>query len=568
MNLFRDPRARRALLTTVLCCLVVVCGHAVAAARLADDYRHLFETGAGNGAFGEIAVGLIDGKAQGTWFFGRGTGSATPGGDSVFEIGAATDVFTGLLLAQAALDGKVRLRWPLRRLVPADFPWHDQALANTTLLDLGTQQSRLPATPANLFPADADDPYAGYGESDLLAWLANSADSATRAGAGYSVLNGGTLATMLARVYGDDFAALLRARVFVPLGMAHTGFADADGLLPGHAFGKESPHWHYAALAGAAGLRSTLNDLLAFVRANLQPEGSSLRGALLLARQPHVQTAAGGLGLGWNVHELATDEQTWPLVWRASVTGGFSTFVGFRTDRQQGLVLLASSAIELAPIGVAWLSGQPAPPAPAAPFVPAPGRADLYPGLYDMLDGSELTIRHSAGALTAQLRGQPAWKLFPVAEDVYATGGGAVGITFIRNIDQISGLLMHADGTYITGRRLSAGAPRLPRGAMHIAAGKLQEYTGDFQLDANAQVRLSRSGDGLVMHFTGAAPVPMHAFAPDRFAGPDGVDQLTFQRDDRGHIDALKVDLAGGERKALPIDWRTPHLPAYTAPGD
>jgi CubicO group peptidase (beta-lactamase class C family) len=367
-------------------------------------------------------------------------------------------------------------------------------------------------------------------------------------------------------VNGRDYAGALTTRILVPLGMAHTGFDNVVGMLPGHAYGQETAHWHFSALAGAAGLHSTLNDLLAFVRANLQPEGSSLRGALLLARQPQAAAPAGGLGLGWTVRDISVDQQTWPLIWRASETGGFSVFVGFRTDRQQGLVLLANSATELAPIGVAWLSGDAPPATPSPPFSPQPARVALYPGLYRLASDTEVTIRSTPRGLAAQLRGQPIWPLHPVAEDVYVTNGGAVGVTFIRDIDQISGLVLQQNGTYISAQRLSDRAPRLPREPIAIARSALAAYAGDFQVDPGVQLRVSTTADGLMVQYTGSAPMAMRAIGPDRFADVDGINQLFYHRDEHGRIDRISADLAGGERMAHPVHWQAPALPAYTAP--
>ncbi len=534
-------------------------GHAIAASAplLPETYRRLFDAGTANGAFSGVAVGLIRGKEQQTFFFGKGA-AALPNADSAFEIGAATDVFTGILLAQAAIEGKLRLTDPLRSLLPADFPWADAELGATALVSLATQQTGFAAAPANLFPSNPDDPYAGYGETDLLTLLANVRAAPAPNTINYSTLNAGLLGVGLARLYGTDYPALLASKVLVPLGMTHSGFDDPANLMAGHAFGQTATHWHYGALVGAAGLRSTLTDLLAFVGTNLKPEGSSLRAALVLARQSRAEGPSGGVGLGWNVHELASDQQTWPMVWRASETGGFSTFVGFRTERQQGVVLLANSIVVLVPIGLAWLSDEAPPAAPPAPYVPTAAQIARYPGLYRLIDGSEVTVREAGSALTAQVRGQPVWPLFPVAEDIYSANGGGAVITFVRNIDEISGLLLRTNGVYVTAERLTTRAPRLPRATIAIAPEQLAAYSGDYALEPGVLVRVSASADGLVAQFTGSAATPMQAYAHDAFASADGVNLMNFRRDENGHIAGITLELAGAERKAERVRWRTP----------
>ena len=91
-----------------------------AAPNASDRYRRVLEDGVANGAYDGVAVGLIDGKDQKTWFFGKQRDA--PNERSAFEIGAVTDVFTGILLAQAVLDGKLRLTDPIGGLLPAEFP--------------------------------------------------------------------------------------------------------------------------------------------------------------------------------------------------------------------------------------------------------------------------------------------------------------------------------------------------------------------------------------------------------------------------------------------------------------
>ena len=554
--------AWRRTIVVVLCLGLVATAAAAAPKKAAapsvpDRYRRVLEDGVANGAFDGVAVGLIDGKQQQTWYFGKHRDALNE--RSAFEIGAVTEVFTGILLAQAVLDGKLRLTDPIGSLLPADFPWADPEFAATPVVALATQTSGLPATPANLFAADPDDAYADYTENDLLAFLANYRPHEWKRGYAYSPLNGALLCVLLGKLYQNGCSTLLISKVLDPLGLPKTGFGDPAELQQGHAYGREAHHWHFKkALAGAAGLRSTLQDLLAFLSHNLHPDDSALRGALLLARQARSQAAVGGLGLGWAIHDVEAERQTWPLVWRASRTGGFSTFIGFRTDRQQALVLLANSAEDLASLGIAWLTGETPPPAPPAPFVPDAARLARYAGLYRLLNHTEVIVDDGGSTLRVQLRGQPAWPLFAVAEDSFVTQGGAVGLSFIRNIDEISGLLLRTNGEFVTGERLSVRAPRLRRVAIALDASTLAGYAGDYRLDADTLLRITVSNGGLDTQLSGAARSAMRAYATDRFSDADGLNGLVFERDEHGRIVSVSLDLAGGAREAKPTNWRAP----------
>ena len=96
-------------------------------------------------------------------------GTARP--DSIFEIGSFAKTFTGLLLAQMALQGKVTLDEPVRELLPADTVAQPRG-AEITLLDLATHHSGLPRMPWHPHPADKDNPWADWGTADLYEFIA------------------------------------------------------------------------------------------------------------------------------------------------------------------------------------------------------------------------------------------------------------------------------------------------------------------------------------------------------------------------------------------------------------
>src|SRR5487761_2636077 len=122
---------------------------------------------------GAVAAALV-GRA-GLEFFFAGPQSQDdtnpPTADTFFEIGSITKGFTGLLLADQVLAGRVRpadtlaqrlAAWPGRTTSPA---------AGVTLLQLATHHSGLPRLPANMDAAWLDrygsDPYARYGTARL-----------------------------------------------------------------------------------------------------------------------------------------------------------------------------------------------------------------------------------------------------------------------------------------------------------------------------------------------------------------------------------------------------------------
>jgi serine-type D-Ala-D-Ala carboxypeptidase/endopeptidase len=542
-----------AVLKKALFPLLLACCTVSAEPALPDGYRQAFEQRIVSGGFQNIAVGWINGTDRGTWYFGQ----AKAGG--AFEIGAVTEIFTGLLLGQAIYEGKVRLQTPVHSLLPEDFSFADPAVGAMTLEMLATHRSGLPALPPNLMPRSSDDPYADYSERDLSAFLANFRGVATSADYAYSPLDDGLLGYLLGRSYATNYTKALDTKVLAPLGLTHTGSDDGASLVNASSRGQPVAHWHFAALVGSAGLRSTLDDLMLLLRASLRPEDSPLRVALLLAREPRAQIQTQETGLGWNIHQTQSGEQTWPLVWRASSTAGFSSFVGFRTDRQQALVLLGDSDSDLSALGMALLEGSPAPPdaGPPAPATPIAQLAD-FPGLYKVHSGIEITVRLNNGQLSAQLSGQPAALLRDEGQEMFDATTRDFGISFQREAGKVINLVLTHDGASFLAQRLSDHAPHVARAPMTIPAGALEDFAGDYQVDENTLARFTVGATGLSWQMSGRAAAALLALAKDHFASADDACDVTFQRDGTGKVVTARLELAGVTRDAARVHWKAP----------
>ena len=112
-----------------------------------------------------IAVGVIDAKGRRIVAYG----SLAKGdrrqidGDTVFEIGSVTKVFTSLLLMDMVQRGEVALTDPVSKFLPSNVKMPERNGKQIALADLSTQTSGLPLMPANMSPKDPmDNPYADY----------------------------------------------------------------------------------------------------------------------------------------------------------------------------------------------------------------------------------------------------------------------------------------------------------------------------------------------------------------------------------------------------------------------
>jgi serine-type D-Ala-D-Ala carboxypeptidase/endopeptidase len=169
-----------------------------------------------------IVAGVTEPKGRRVVSYGHlAAGDTRPlNGDTIFEIGSITKVFTTLLLTDMVRRGEVSLTDPISKYLPPDAKVPERNGRTITLQDLATHTSGLPRMPTNFAPKDATNPYADYGFDRLTQFL--STYTLTRdvgENYEYSNLGGGLLGTLLARRAGMDYEALVASRITGPLGM-------------------------------------------------------------------------------------------------------------------------------------------------------------------------------------------------------------------------------------------------------------------------------------------------------------------------------------------------------------
>ena len=79
-------------------------------------------------------------------------------GESVFEVGSITKVFTALLMAEMAGRGEVAVTDTLAKYLPPELRPREYDGKPITLLDLATHTSGLPRLPGNFWPGGPNEP--------------------------------------------------------------------------------------------------------------------------------------------------------------------------------------------------------------------------------------------------------------------------------------------------------------------------------------------------------------------------------------------------------------------------
>jgi D-alanyl-D-alanine-carboxypeptidase/D-alanyl-D-alanine-endopeptidase len=405
-----------------------------------------------------IVVGVIDSSGRRIVSYGNlDKGDKRPlDGDTMFEIGSITKVFTSLLLADMVQRGEVALNDPVAKYLPPTVKMPERNGRQITLEDLATHTSGLPRLPSNLNPKDPANPYADYTVDQLYQFL--SGYTLTRdigSQYEYSNLGGGLLGHVLARRAGMDYETLVRTRICDPLGMKSTGITlspDAKArFAAGHNQSLETvAYWDLPTLAGAGALRSDANDMLTFVAANLGYVKSPLAPAMaaMLATRRPTGTPDLEIGLGW--HILTKDGNE--IIWHNGGTGGFRTFIGFDLKNRRGVVALSntSTTAGVDDIGRHLLDANlplAKPPKEHKQVAVDPKLFDGYTGRYELAPNFILTITREGTQLFGQATGQPRFELFPEGERDYFLKVVDAQITFETDEHgKATGLVLHQGG--------------------------------------------------------------------------------------------------------------------------
>jgi len=187
--------------------------------------------------------------------------SQKPDGDTIYEIGSVTKVFTGILLADEVIQGRVKLDEAAGELLPSGVKMPSHGNRAITLQDLSTHVSGLPRLPDNLIMTVPDNPYSTYTVKDLYAFLNSyklSRDPGSKSE--YSNLGQGLLGQLLAHEQNITYEELLRQRITTPLNMTSTTITlDKEQrlrLAPPHlADGQPASNWDIPTLAGAGAIQ-------------------------------------------------------------------------------------------------------------------------------------------------------------------------------------------------------------------------------------------------------------------------------------------------------------------------
>lgn len=315
--------------------------------KLPEDVAQSIQKRIEYGHTPSIVVGIIDQNGPQYYAFGAKTiGGRAVNEHTIYEIGSISKTFTGILLAQMAIDGQLKTGDAAQNYLPAAVKLPVRADKQITLGHLSDHTSGLPRMPSNFAPQNPANPYADYSVEHMYDFLNNYTLTRDIGSAmEYSNLAAGLLGHILALKSGMSYEELMVKKLALPLGMKATKITFdkpmKQNLAMGHSNGEQVSNWDIPTLAGAGAIRSSLHDMLIYIAANMGLHTSKLYPAMQLSHQVRHDKAGNGVrvGLGWIISKGAEGD----IFWHNGGTGGYRTFCGFVRETGKGVVVLTNS---------------------------------------------------------------------------------------------------------------------------------------------------------------------------------------------------------------------------------
>lgn len=413
-----------------------------------------------------IVAGVMgpDGKARVVAYGPAREGGPALDARSVLEIGSVSKTFTAAILADMLAKGEVKLDDPVAKYLPPAVKVPSRNGKEITLLDLATQTSGLPRMPSNFQPKDPANPYADYTPEQMYEFLSGyELPRDPGATYEYSNLGMGLLGFALARRAGSDYEAVLKRRVLAPLGMSSTGIALTPDmrarLAPGHdPSGAVVSNWDIPTLAGAGAIRSDMEDMLRYLRANMFPESSPVAKELATTHEPRRPVGGGGMriGLAWHVLPRPDGE----IVWHNGQTAGYHGFIAFRPGTKSGVVLLTNTGADVDDIGMHILDAgiplrKPSAPVARKEITLPPEVLDRYVGEYRFAPTFSIVVSREGPQLFAQPTGQQRVPLFAETETDFFLKVVDAQLRFTRDAaGKVTGAVLHQGGGNAPGAKV------------------------------------------------------------------------------------------------------------------
>jgi CubicO group peptidase (beta-lactamase class C family) len=306
-----------------------------------------------------LSIGIL--KQGKTYFYNYGEtkkgNGQIPSSKNLYEIGSITKTFTGILLAKAVTENKIKLNDPVNKYLPKNIPVIMFGGDTLKVIHLSNHTSGLPPLPDNFDTTDLTNPYKNYDEKKLLAYLKHAVLS-RRPGKKweYCNLGVGILGYILQQVNKMPFEKMITSFINAKAGMAATRefLTKKDSVLFMQGYDENifpQSQWDFKALTAAGSLRSNTEDMLKYAALNLKAADDNMQTAIDLAHTPSFDAGQQKIGLNWFIQNWGWGQ----LLFHGGATGGYRSLLAINPKTNNAIIILSNTAISNDEVAVSIL---------------------------------------------------------------------------------------------------------------------------------------------------------------------------------------------------------------------
>ncbi|QSB25099.1 serine hydrolase [Flavobacterium sp. CLA17] len=288
-----------------------------------------------------ISVGFIDNNKEYFTAYGNlDAGSPIEiDKNSIFEIASITKILTSNLIAQAALENKLKLEDYIDNYLPKAYVLHENLKNKIKISDLASHQSGLPDIDfGKLIELNPQQPVSSVTEETLTTIINTCTELKDYSKYRYSTIGYTLLGQILEKVYHKSYDQIITEKIIKPLKLTRTLTKDFNvknrtvGHNPDGGM-QEFFTWNVTAPAGL--VKSDASDMITYLKAVLD-KNNTIGKAALLTEKIFYKDEKREMGLGTNI---MTDEKN-TIYLKSGDSMGQSSIIGYNRAKNWGIIIL------------------------------------------------------------------------------------------------------------------------------------------------------------------------------------------------------------------------------------
>ena len=301
---------------------------------------------------GVIKNGKVLLKYYGTIERGK---SILPDSLTTFELASTSKLFTTSTLQLLVDNNEVELNEKIQKILMPKVKLPKIA-ENTTVQHLATHISGFPLLPESFMNkmTDETNPYEILKMQDMYDYLKTCDEKKKEGDFEYSNFGMGLLGHILELKTNVKYEKLVKEKLLQPIGMNNT-FITLDSvnktnIVQGYdPEGNKAPIWTDNVLTGAGSFLSNGNDMIKFLKANLNSNATVISKSLIKTQENKLN---GIKGLGW-IQPQSPEKLIGlsNIVWHNGMAGGYSSFIAVDRTNNFGFFVLSNKAINPTQLG-------------------------------------------------------------------------------------------------------------------------------------------------------------------------------------------------------------------------